>query len=89
VHKTIGENMENKEENGVFIDGTELKESDMTDRQKYMSRQVQDLMNKKARIEFELDQIVASLDVFQRALIQTTKEVADKVLDKTKAPKED
>jgi len=46
-------------------------------------------MNKKARMEFELDQIVASLDVFQRALIQTTKEVADKVLDKTKAPKEE
>ena len=65
--------MENQKENSVFIDGEEIKESEMTDQQKYFVNQVQDLKNKKARIEFELDQIVASLDVFQKALIQSTK----------------
>ena len=81
--------MENQKENSVFIDGEEIKESEMTDQQKYFINQVQDLKNKKARIEFELDQILASLDVFQKALIQSTKEVADKVLDTDKPSKEE
>jgi len=81
--------MENQKENAVFIDGEEIKESQMTDQQKYFVNQVQDLKNKKARIEFELDQIAASLDVFQKALIQSTKEVVDKVLDTDKPSKEE
>tara|TARA_B100001063_G_scaffold188796_1_gene179179 strand:- start:274 stop:519 length:246 start_codon:yes stop_codon:yes gene_type:complete len=81
--------MENQKENSVFIDGEEIKESQMTDQQKYFVNQVQDLKNKKARIEFELDQIAASLDVFQKALIQSTKEVVDKVLDTDKPSKEE
>tara|TARA_R110000765_G_scaffold136383_1_gene235529 strand:- start:340 stop:609 length:270 start_codon:yes stop_codon:yes gene_type:complete len=72
------------EENTVSIDGTEIKESDMTDEQKYFARQITDLRNKKLRIEFELDQIVASLNAFQNALIQTTKEVAEDVLKEVK-----
>ena len=50
------------------------------------------MKNKKAKQEFELDQTLASLDVFQRALIQSTKKVADEVLEKDKTlndPKED
>ena len=80
--------MENQEESAVFIDGEEIKESDMTDQQKYFARQVQDLINKKSRVEFELDQIAASLDVFQKALVQSTKKVADKVLEKDKPSEE-
>ena len=80
--------MEDQKENAVFIDGEEIKESEMTDQQKYFVRQVQDLKNKKSRVEFELDQIAASLDVFQKALIRSTKEVADKVLEKDKPLKE-
>tara|TARA_R110001583_G_scaffold1634_9_gene12851 strand:- start:677 stop:937 length:261 start_codon:yes stop_codon:yes gene_type:complete len=84
--------MENQKENSVNIDGTKYKESEMTDQQKYFVAQVQDLKNKKAKQEFELDQTLASLDVFQRALIQSTKKVADEVLEKDKTlndPKED
>ena len=80
--------MEDQKENAVFIDGEEIKESEMTDQQKYFARQVQDLINKKSRVEFELDQIAASLDVFQKALVQSTKEVADKVLEKDKPSEE-
>ena len=80
--------MEDQKENAVFIDGEEIKESEMTDQQKYFVRQVQDLKNKKSRVEFELDQIAASLDVFQKALVQSTKEVADKVLEKDKPSEE-
>ena len=72
------------EENTVSIDGTEIKESEMTDQQKYFASQITDLRNKKARIEFELDQIVASLNTFQSALVKTTKEIAKKVLEESK-----
>ena len=73
--------MTNAKENLVFINDKEIKESDMTDEQKYFTRQVQDLRNKKARLQFELDQINASLQVFQNSLIESTKEKAEEVLD--------
>tara|TARA_R100000541_G_scaffold28510_1_gene37815 strand:+ start:912 stop:1148 length:237 start_codon:yes stop_codon:yes gene_type:complete len=72
------------EENVVSINGTELKESEMSDQQKYFARQVQDLTNKKSRIEFELDQITASLNAFQVALVETTKEISKEILKDTK-----
>ena len=69
-----------QEENTVTIDGNELKESELTDKQKYLS-QCRDLLGKKSRIEFELDQVQASLNVFQQALIETTKETAEEILE--------
>ena len=75
-------------ENVIFIDDKEIKESDMTDQQKYLARQVQDLMNKRSRLEFELHQVVTSLNVFKKDLVQTTKEVAKEVLKESKPLKE-
>ncbi len=77
--------MANKEtvkqkENTITIDGNELKESDLTDKQKYLTSQCRDLLGKKSRIEFELDQVQASLNVFQKALVDSTKEVAEEIL---------
>ena len=72
--------MAKSEEKVVFINDVELKESDMTDKQKYLAQQVQDLTNKQTRLQFELDQINASLSVFKQALIDSTKEVAEEVL---------
>jgi len=72
--------MTNAKENVVLINEKELKEFDMTDEQKYFTRQIQDLRNKKARLQFELDQINASLQVFQNSLIESTKEKAEEVL---------
>jgi len=69
-----------QEENTIIIDGNELKESDLTDQQKYLTNQCRDLLNKKSRIEFELDQVQASLNVFQKALVDSTKEVANEIL---------
>tara|TARA_R110001632_G_scaffold1401_1_gene6095 strand:- start:1762 stop:2010 length:249 start_codon:yes stop_codon:yes gene_type:complete len=69
-----------KQENTVTIDGNELKESELTDKQKYLTSQCRDLLGKKSRIEFELDQVQASLNVFQQALVETTKEVAEEIL---------
>ncbi len=79
-----------EKENIVNIDGNEIKESDMTDAQKYYARQIQDLRIKKQKIDFEADQVVAALNVFQNELIKSTKEVADEVLkSETKNLKED
>ena len=69
-----------QEENTITIDGNELKESDLTDKQKYLTSQCRDLLGKKSRIEFELDQVQASLNVFQKALVDSTKEVAEEIL---------
>lgn len=72
--------MAKSEEKVIFINDVELKESDMTDKQKYFTQQVQDLTNKQTRLQFELDQINASLSVFKQALIDSTKEVSEEVL---------
>ena len=67
-------------ENVVYIDDKELKESDMTDQQKYLTNQVKDLTNQKTRLEFQLDQVMASLNVFKNAFLESTKEKAEEVL---------
>ena len=72
--------MAKSEEKVIFINDVELKEPDMTDKQKYFTQQVQDLTNKQTRLQFELDQVNASLGVFKQALIDSTKEVAEEVL---------
>ena len=72
-------------DNGIVIDGTEIKESDMTQKQIYLTNQCKDLLNKKGRLEFELDQVQASLNVFQQALVQETKKEADEILDSEKS----
>ena len=70
-----------EKENVVYIDDKELKESDMTDQQKYLTDQVRDLTNQKTRLEFQLDQVMASLNVFKNAFLESTKEKAEEVLE--------
>ena len=59
--------------NVVFIDDKELKVKDFDDRQKYFHAQILDLRNKRAKIEFDLDQVNASLSVFEKAFTETFK----------------
>ena len=73
-------NKENKEP-VVMLDDKELKISDLTPQQQYLHRQILDLNNKKQQTEFQLDQINASLSVFNNAFINSTKEQADEVLN--------
>tara|TARA_R100000654_G_scaffold2042_1_gene7478 strand:- start:694 stop:936 length:243 start_codon:yes stop_codon:yes gene_type:complete len=65
----------------VMIDDKEIKVSDLTNQQQYLHSQILDLTNKKKRIQFELDQVNASLSVFQNAFIESAKEQADAVLE--------
>ena len=70
----------------VMIDDKEIKVSELTNEQQYFHSQILDLTNKQKRIQFELDQVNASLSVFQNAFIESAKEKADEVLNN---PKED
>ena len=65
----------------VMLDDKEMKIADLTPQQQYFHRQILDLNNKKQQTEFQLDQINASLSVFNDAFIKSTKEQADEVLN--------
>jgi len=58
-----------------------MKVSDLTPQQQYLHSQILDLSNKKRQTEFQLDQINASLSVFNNAFVDSTKEQADEVLE--------
>jgi len=70
-----------KQENKIVVGDKEILESELTPEQKYLANQITDLNNKKAKLQFDLDQIQAALNVFQNTFIETTKEVADEVLE--------
>ena len=72
--------MDKAKENVVFLDDKEIKVSDLTDEQKYYHSQVIDLRNQKARLAFQLDQVNASLKVFEDVFVKSTKEKAEEVL---------
>ena len=55
------------EEAKVILDGKELEVKDFSDQQKYLYNQIVDLKNKQGRLNFETDQINASLSVFENA----------------------
>ena len=76
------------EEAVVFIDDKEIKVSDLTDEQRYFHSQLLDLRNKEASLKFQLDQVAASISVFQNAFLETSKKVADEVLESDKKEEE-
>ena len=65
----------------IMLDDKEMKVSDLTSQQQYLHSQILDLNNKKRQTEFQLDQINASLSVFNNAFVKSTKEQADEVLE--------
>ena len=73
----------------VMIDDKEVKVSELTKEQQYFHSQILDLTNKQKRIQFELDQVNASLNVFQNAFIESAKQKADEVLNNPEEGKND
>jgi len=69
------------EEAVVFIDDEEKKVSELSDEQRYLNSQILDLRNKEASLRFQLDQVTASMSVFQNAFIEASKEVAEEVAE--------
>jgi len=69
------------EEAVVLIDDKELKVSELSEEQTYLHSQLLDLRNKEASLRFQLDQVAASMSVFQNAFIEASKEVAEETLE--------
>ena len=65
----------------VMLDDKEMKVSDLSPQQQYLHSQLLDLNNKKQQTEFQLDQINASLSVFQNAFIKSAQEQSDEILN--------
>ena len=65
------------EEATVTLDGQELEVKDFSDQQKYLYNQIIDLKTKQGQINFELDQINASLSVFENAFKESFKEESE------------
>ena len=76
---------EPQQENVVFLDDKEIKVADLSDEQKYFHSQIIDLRNQKARLAFQMDQIMPSLKFFEEAFVKSTQEKAGEVL----APEEE
>ena len=69
------------EEAVVFIDDKEIKVSDLTPQQLHHQKHVISLRNKIGNHQFEIDDLMPSLQFHENALIQTTKEIAEEVLE--------
>ena len=73
-----------KEENKAVIGDQEILETEMTEQQKYLAKQITDMRSRKAKLGFDMDQIEAALNVFQNTFIASTKEEANKNLNENK-----
>jgi len=73
-----------KKENTVTIDGKELKESELTEQQKYFTSQIQEARAERMQLQRQMDRNTAVINSFEAALIETTKEVAEEVLSEEK-----
>ena len=58
----------------------ESKEVELSEKQKYIQLQLNDLASKEKNLLFQLDQIKASQQVFNQAFVEASKKVADEVL---------
>ena len=61
--------MAENESNVINIEGKEYNPSDLTDQQKYLIAQVQDLQNKRQKAQFQLDQVAIAADSFMQQLL--------------------
>ena len=68
-----------EETNVIEIDGSRYDANDLTDQQKYLCAQIQDLQRKRQQIQFQLDQTSVALDSFTSSLIQSLDKESNKI----------
>jgi hypothetical protein len=66
--------MAENETNVINIAGTEYKYDQLTENQKYLVAQVQDLQNKRQAAQFQLDQVAIAADSFMQKLLTSLSE---------------
>lgn len=70
------------EENVITLaDGTEMKESELSQEQAVIISHIRSLKDKVARLEFEINELAPSLRFYENAFVESTKEKAEEVLE--------
>ena len=67
-------------DNVLNIDGQQYKETDLSDKQKYLINQLKDLTGKSNNLRGQLDQVQRAADSFQQELLASFKDKAKEVL---------
>ena len=67
-------------DNVLNIDGQQYKETDLSDKQKYLINQLKDLTGKASNLRGQLDQVQRAADSFQKELLASFKDKAKEVL---------
>jgi hypothetical protein len=58
----------------ITVDDKQYEEADLTDSQKYMLAQIQDLDAKQYQLSFQRDQLQVAREAFSNALVQSIKQ---------------
>ena len=67
-------------DNVLNIDGQQYKETDLSDKQKYLINQLKDVTTKANSLRGQLDQVQRAADSFQKELLASFKDKAKEVL---------
>jgi len=59
-----------------------MNEKKLTKEQEYCKAQITDLLQKQGNLNFQLDQVKASLSVFNNLMAEETKKVSEEVIKK-------
>ena len=71
-----------EEANVISIDGTDYKESDLSDRQKYLVRHIKELQSEVAGKKFDLERLEAAMTHFTNCLLYTSPSPRDGLLSR-------
>jgi len=70
-------------DNVLNIDGQQYKETDLSDKQKYLINQLKDLTNKSNTLRGQLDQLQRAAESFRTELLASFKQTVDKSMEGT------
>ena len=70
-------------DNVLNIDGQDYKETDLSDKQKYLINQLKDLTNKSNTLRGHLDQLQRASESFRTELLASFKQTVDKSMEGT------
>jgi len=70
----------------ITIDGKEYTEDQLTDQQKYLVAQVQDVNSKIQNLQFQLDQLSVTKDAFSNQIILSVRESEETAAEEDSSP---
>ena len=69
-----------KKEGSINVDGTEIKNSDLTQEQNSAKTHIQSLRAKITKLQFGIDELLPSLKYYEDNLIKSVKDTASEIL---------